>query len=228
MIKLYVDEAVRLVRKNMDEVDSGVELMLEQPDTTALDEVIRRTIPEAVNAVNRQVPAERLQGLQVASTDYSSITINSDGSVSFQIDESKTGPWLKLVSLKAADSGVVLTEVTAEASAEGRMQLNPYVRGRADDPTLVGLQGSRLKFMYYSLKEETAQSHPANPFDVFTFMPECELEHGRLYAAAVGNPGSYYLISDGLLDAVVYQLTALVLTVFGQTEKAKIYLNNNI
>lgn len=225
MIKLYVRDAISLVRKNMDEVDSGVEIMLEQPETTALDEVIRRTIPEAINAVNRMVPAERLQGLAVASTDYSNITINSDGSVSFQVDESKTGPWLKLVSLKAADSDVVLTEVTDEASAEGRKQLNPYVRGRYDDPTLVGLQGSRLKFKYYSLKEGAV--HPANPFDVFTFMPECELERGRLYTAAASVPNSYYLISDGLLDAVVYQLTGLVLNVYGETEKAKTYLSNN-
>jgi hypothetical protein len=224
MIKLYVDDAVRLVRKNMDEVDSGVELMLEQPETTALDEVIKRTIPEAVNAANRLTAAEKLQGLAVESTDYSNLTINSDGSVSFQIDESKTGPWLRLVSLKAADSGVVLTEVTPEASAEGRKQLNPYVRGRADDPALVGLQGTRLKFKYYSLKSETVQSHPANPFDVFTYMPECELERGRLYGQDA--QGAHYLLSDGLLDAVIYQLTALVLTVFGLTEKAQIYLNN--
>ena len=260
MIKLYVGEVVSLVRKNMDEVDTGVEAMLDQPETLALNDVIRRTLPEAINAINKVVPADRLQGIDVRSlyqepaqepsdpltynSDYEAVTIDPDGRVSFTLDKNKLGPWLRLVGLKALDSAVVLTDVTPEASAEGRKQLNPYVRGRYDDPRLVGLQGSRLRFIYYSLREETITDggdlegfdladyitdgdvDAAFPFDTFTFMPECELEKGRLYVAATQEVGAHYLLSDGLMDAVINQLSGMMMTIFGQTEKSKIYFDN--
>lgn len=266
MIKLFVDDAVSLVRKNMDEVDIGTEGMLQEPNTTALDEVIRRTLPEAVNAVNRMVPVNMLQGVDVRSvyeddsvepseykSDYKEITINSDGTVDVTLDKDNLGPWLRMVSLMAIDSKVVLAEVTAEASAEGRKQLNPYVRGRHDNPVMVQLQSERLKFTYYSLKEEsidtggelhdfdldtyvaaggeTSDDPPEPmpfPFKRFSFMPECELEKGRLYVEedAQEQIGAHYLISDGLLDAVINQLTGMVLTVYGLTEKSKIFFDN--
>lgn len=268
MIKLYVGDAVRLVRKNMDEVHTDVEAMLDQPETTSLDDVIKRTLPDAINAINRIVPADRLQGIDVRSlyqeqaaapselsepaepseptyiSDYKDVTIDTDGKVLFTLNEEKLGPWLRLVGLKALDSAVVLTDVTPEASAEGRKQLNPYVRGRYDDPRLVGLQGSRLGFIYYSLREETIAEGgsldgfdfdtykaagdvtAAFPFDTFTFMPECELEKGRLYVAATQQVGAYYLLSDGLMDAVINQLSGMVMTIFGQTEKSKIFFDN--
>lgn len=266
MIKLFVDDALALVRKNMDEVDTGTEGMLEEPETTALDDVIKRTLPEAINAVNRMVPPDRLQGITVRSvfnegseqthlykSDYKDITINSDGSVDVTLDRDIMGPWLRMVSLKAVDSKVVLMWAVPEASSVGRMQLNPYVRGRHDNPVMVQLQGERLKFVYYSLKEEsvdtdgvlhnfnlttyvtnggmTADDPPAPmpfPFERFSFMPECELEKGRLFVAA--NPqqgiGAHYLISDGLLDAVLNELTGMVLNVYGLTEKSKLFFDN--
>ena len=265
MVKLFVDDAVSLVRKNMDEVDIGTEGMLQEPDTTALDEVIRRTLPEAVNAVNRMVPPDRLQGVDVRSvydagtqeshnykSDYKNITIHSDGSVDVTLDKDSVGPWLRLVSLKATDSKVVQMWAVPEVSPIGRMQLNPYVCGRYDNPVMVQLQGEALKFTYYSLKEESVgadgalhdfdlAAYVANggetddnppepmpfPFERFSFMPECELERGRLFVAADTQQGigAHYLISDGLLDAVINQLTGMVLTVYGQTEKSKIYFD---
>ena len=59
-------------------------------------------------------------------------------------------------------------------------------------------------------------------------MPECELEKGRLYMEEDTQEqiGAHYLISDGLLDAVINQLTGMVLTVYGLTEKSKIFFDN--
>lgn len=255
MIRLYVDDAISLVRKNMDEVDTGVASMLETPATTSIDEVVRRTIPEAVNAVNRLTAAYRLQGLEVRSfyaettpatyhSDFKKIEIASDGTVSFEIDEEHTGPWLRLVGLKALDSPITIVDNINELSPEAHMQLNPYTRGTWDEPRLVGLQGKRLRFTYHTLKEETiaeggalhgfdldtyVASHDNTapfPFDI-TYIPECEKERGRLYVAAVPQvSGAYYLISDGLMDAVINQLTAMVLAIYGQTEKSKIFYDN--
>lgn len=211
MIKLYVDDAVKLVRKNMDEVDSGTEAMLAEASAAAIDEVIMRTIPEAVNAVNLQAPVGMLEGEQVDGSQMENVT--KDGNIYVTNINIRPYSSLRFLRAKAQDSAYIVTSTVQEDSPEGRMQLNPYTCGRSDHPVVV--EHPAGTYTYYS--HEAAS-------DGMTFvyhMPVCQLEAGSLYGTA---GGKHYLVSPRVLDAIVYHLTALVMGVYGLTDKAQYYM----
>ena len=146
--------AVVLVRKNLDELDPNGSVMYSGEDNTSLDDIIKRMLPEAINMVHLAAPVQMLEGKQ-GTISNPSVT---DGVLSFS-----TNNFLRLVSFKASDSDIVITDPIPEASPEGRKQLNPYIRGRYDRPRLVRLQ-AQDSFKYYSLKASTTAADAVSVF----------------------------------------------------------------
>ena len=70
MVTLSPSTAIELVRKNLDELDPNGSVMYEDEngsadeygDNASLDDIIRRNLPEAINAVHLTAPVAMLEG----------------------------------------------------------------------------------------------------------------------------------------------------------------------
>lgn len=212
MITITPSEAVALVRKNLDEqeINASALYVSGSPDATdndSLDNIIKKTLPEAINAVHRDADAQLLEGLTATPTGASI----SETILSFSIAPAI----LRLVAFQAVDSPVVLGDWVPEYSAEGRKQLNVYVRGTYDDPVLVKLQGAQT-FRYYTLKAATATTYagsPASAVSKFIYIPE------QTYAAGTAS----YSVATLLRDPAILHLTGMVLSIYGENEKAQYF-----
>lgn len=160
MSTLAVATAVALVRKNLDETLENGSVMYDDQagDNQSLDNIIKRSLPEAINAVHLMAPAEVLDW-DAALTPVTNCSMDLDDTkkvVTFELSASNN--YLRLVAFKAVDTDYVVSSVIDSASPEGRKQLNPYIRGQWDRPRLVQHHGQvnngNPKFSYYSLKEE--------------------------------------------------------------------------
>lgn len=214
MVTITPSDAVALVRKNLDEqeINASALYVSGSPDTTdndSLDNIIKKTLPEAINAVHRNAEHVLLEGEAATLTG---VTI-SDNIVTFSISEKV----LRLVSFKAVDSGVVLGDYIPEFSAEGRKQLNPYIRGTYDDPALVKLEGKNI-FRYYTILDATATTYAETPASTIS---ECKIVPEVTYAAAAVS----YNVSTLLRETVILHLTGMVLSIYGETDKAKYFFD---
>lgn len=156
MDTLLTSSAVELVRKNLDELDPNASVMYtdENSDNASLDDIIKRNLPEAINAVHLAAPVSLLEGESVSASALDQLYFE-DGVFSFRCKETKL---LRLVAFQMADSPIVLTDIIPEASPEGRKQLNSYIRGTFDRPRLVRKQGittSYPSFRYYCIADGT-------------------------------------------------------------------------
>lgn len=211
MVTLSPSDAVALVRKNLDEIAPNGSAMYD-PDNTygdnaSMDDIIRRNLPEAINAVNTAAPAQLLEGKSVSASNPS---VSSDGVLSFSLPEGSR--FLRLVAFQASDSPIVVTDVLPEASGEGHKQLNRYIRGRYDRPRLVLLQGRHTEpeFKYYSLRENTAD--PASAISQLYIIQE------QLYTSdATG-----YDISRRLRQNIIDWLTGKVMETYND-QRAQLY-----
>ena len=207
MITLSRNEAIAAVRKNFDEQELNPSSMYgESTDNAEFEGIIDKTIPEAINAVNSAAPVNMLEG------DITSMTSPqiSDGVVSFSVYAKA----LRLVYFQASDSPVVLTEFVPVASAEARKQSNPFVRGTFDNPVLV--QVTPTTFKYYTVKSTTEDT---DDFRV-SFLKICE--HKDIPSGATD------VTYDGvpiLKQAIIYQLTGMVLAIYGESDKAQYFFN---
>lgn len=212
MKTLTVSEAISAVRKNLDELGLNESIMYtdESTDNTSLDGVIARTLPEAINQVHLAAPAAWLEGVDYSKGPFDKITF-SDGILDFSF----SADFLRLVEFQAKDSPIVVTDVLDEASPEGRKQLNKYIRGRYDRPRLVRVQGQHGKpeFLYYTLKDEQHKTYPAGAIKRFSFVKEQFFSE-----SATG-----YQISTDLRQNILDGLTAMVLAIYGENEKAKYF-----
>lgn len=123
---------------------------------------------------------------------------------------------LRLVAFKAKDSDYVVSETIPEASAEGRMQLDPYLQGTYDSPKMVLRQGlnedTELEMRYYSLKEELKTGETSK--DKVDYLLAVPRQIGETSSVSISENAIY----------VFYNLvTAKVLTILGEMEKAQIY-----
>lgn len=222
MFPLLTSDAVILVRKNLDEIDPNGSIMYfptnsENKDNTSLDDIIIRNLPEAVNAVHLAAPATVLVGKEVH--DYENgFTIDSEGVIDFEISTIENDIPLRLVQFKAVDSDIVVTDVLAEASPEGRKQLNRYIRGRFDRPRLVRQQSSPYKYKYYSVTDakvaeyETEGDDPSLYIETCTYLP-----------VAAYNATSVDIDSTRIKQNVIDCLTAMTLETYSQPDKAKVF-----
>lgn len=238
MRKLSRAEAVSAVRKNLDELAMSGSAMYgalygsDSGDNESLDLTIARTLPEAVNETVLASPSVLLDGRVMRAhylggksgtehlSDYAAMS-TSEKVVDFSIGS----PLLRLVRMQAYDSPYVVTDIVPESSAEGRMQLDRYVRGTYDRPVLVKLQGSNSapNFRYFSLKDSPeknfslqewlgsyGESSPKAPVAVFEYVPVAEYDEDIEECE----------VPDRLLQPVIYRLTGMVLAIYGEAEKS--------
>ena len=217
MFALDVNKAILAVRKNLDELDPNESVMYptDDGDNASLDETIRRTLPEAINAVHGAAPVQLLEGKDNGFTV--SCPFDGDRTV---LEIVFSAPLLRLVSFQATDSKRVVTEVFPEASPEGHKQLNTYLRGRFDRPALVELQGhhGECKLRYYSLQTAVpAGGAAADKVQQLHWIPQYK------YAAATTS----YDIATSMLERIIDHLTGMVLAIFGEANKATYFLNKS-
>lgn len=213
MKQLSVADAISAVRKNLDEIGLNESIMYteESTDNDSLDGTIARTLPEAINLICKTAPVTLLEGVDYTREPFESAQI-VDGSLVFSF----TADYLRLVAFQAKDSPIVITDVLDEASPEGRKQLNPYIRGTYDRPRLVGDQGARgtYTFRYYSLRDTAPyQNNPIGAIKRFSFVKE------QFYS----EDAEGYPIPEGLRQNILDELTALVLAIYGESDKANYF-----
>lgn len=164
MVTITKEDAVKAVRKNLDEQGINLSGMFDETtDNVDLDSIITKTIPEAIDAVHRSAPVSSLEGVETSFVEES---VNN-GVLIFRTEK----PVLRFVGVKAADSNVVISDAVPEVSPEGRKQLNKYVRGTYDNPVLVLQDGTRNRFKYYTVGDQTV----AKPRKVADYLYEMNL-----------------------------------------------------
>lgn len=210
MIQLSISAAFSYVRKALDELTSVEDIgMLASPDAIDLHRLVEGAIVEAVIRTHNAAPSLFIDGeLGKEGEDYEATLENGVVTIEMLKDT------LRLASLKAEDSDIVITELIAEDSPEGRMQLNKYVRGVPDDPRLVlckQWKGEyRPVFRYYSTREEAC--------------PGLNLE----YVPYPVIDETIVMICPRLEYAVLNEIVAMVLDSLNEHEKAAIYRSKSI
>ena len=179
MFQLTVKAALAYVRRAIDELTSAEEIgHLTEPDAIDLHRLVEGAMVEAVVKAYTLAPALSLEG--ESATESKDYTLElKDGVVTITM----LTPTSRVLSVKCADSEVVLSDLIPENSAEGRKQLNKYVRGTYDDPRLVLLKKwngdhmPRMKYYTTTLAEEELS------FDI-EFLPYPSLEEGVVKVAS--------------------------------------------
>lgn len=226
MITITPATAVTTVRKNLDEAGLNESVMYtdENNDNRSLDDIIRRSLPEAVNAVQLSCPVTLLEGerytFTTGGTRPEGESIYLDGDV-LVFSPSKASRMLRLVAFRAVDSGIVVTDAIPEASPEGRKQLNPYARGRHDRPRLVRAQGETTPplFRYYSLKTETIAglASPASAVSILSFVRE------QFYDPVSAGYNAPRYLRQNIMD----RLTGMVMEIYGMQGAGAYYERSN-
>ena len=219
MMTLTPSDAVALVRKNLDEVEPNGSAMYgdQDGDNLSLDDIVKKNLPEAINAVQKAAPVSLLEGKEHLFTESDTVTIDG-GVLSFTLASSSK--YMRLVAFRAADSDIVVTDTIPEASPEGRKQLNRYIRGRADRPRLVHLQGRHTgpAFKYYSLSDGSAYtSNPSSAIAQFSYVEE------QLYSSSATG----YPISRRLRQNIIDCLTAMVMETYSDQRSQLFYQKAN-
>jgi len=215
MATLTLDAAQKLVRKNLDEIDPNGSIMYtdengsssDYADNKSMDDIIAKSLPEAINAIHLAAPVTMLDGETVTPT-LTVLTNTPSGNAGkvLNIALASTDKFLRLVAFKAADSDIVVTDAIEEASPEGRKQANKYICGQYDRPRLIHVQGSygAPVFKYYSLKSTTSTDDTAATVSKILIVKKQE------YAAATTS----YTISEKLRQNIIDYLTGLVLEIY--------------
>ena len=241
MVNFSSSEAIALVRRNLDEQDPNGSIMYEPTevgstdaygDNRSLDGIVMRNIPEAINMVHRAAPVWLLEGVELESGDIAlsegsspaaMVSLGNDGILAFTMKG--TTEFLRLVSFRAADSDIVVTDIIPEASPEGRKQLNGHIRGWKERPRLVQLQGRQTgpSFKYYRMDPDGSDftGYQAAPLTAFTME---YLQEQFYIAPTVLVPYPSYPISRRLRQNIVDYLTAKVMETFGD-QRAQAFYN---
>ena len=206
MYQLSIISATAFVRTALDELTTVEETgMLVDADAVNLQRLVVNSIVEAVVKTHQGALSVLIDGnIGVQGEDYTA-ELDDNGVITITMLQDT----LRVASVQAADSPVVLTDIVPEDSAEGRKQLNKYVRGVSDDPRVV-LQKRwsgpyRPIMKYYSTEEDTC------PAISLEYVPYPVLEEAVIS------------ISPQLEYAVLNELVAMVLDSVNQHEKAALY-----
>lgn len=226
MTTLSINDALLLVRKNIDEADPNGSVMYsdEDGDNSSLDDIIAKFLPEAINAVHLAAPVQLLEGksFEVGDLVADSVEISTDGILSFALADNTA--FLRLVAFQAADSPIVVSDVLAEASPEGRKQLNRFIRGRWDRPRLVQEQGTHTgpAFKYYTINSEGDSfgsyiGSPASAIARLVWVQE------QFY----GEAATGYDISRRLRQNIIDRLTAMAMETWND-QRAQSYYQKSV
>lgn len=208
MYQLSVQAACDYVRKVMDELVSVEDIgLLASPDALDLSRLVEGFIAEAVIRTHNAAPSYLLDGEKgILETDYTTqFEVGSKGVVEIMMLKET----LRIVSIKADDSPVVVCNIIPEDSAEGRKQLNSYVRGVYDDPRVV------LAKVWSDIHLPVLKYYSSEKNECPTF----ELEYIPYPVVSNGSVE----ISPRLEYAVLNELAAMVLDSLNEHEKAGLY-----
>ena len=239
MDTLSFSTARLLVRKNLEELDPNGSIMYNDEsgsadtynDNGSLDDIIRRNLPEAINAIHKIAPVQLVEGEKhvFPSDDNGCVQITEDGVIVIKLQSSDS--FLRLVEFQAKDSNIVVTDILPEASPEGRKQLNPYIRGKADRPRLVLTQNSFSApvLKYYSLT--VIAPYVILPYDgdvrwgTSQRWPLClnRFSYVKKQLYNESSPASSYNISRALRENIIDYLTALVLETYSDQRAQAFY-----
>ena len=179
--------------------------MLVDADAVNLQRLVSNSIVEAVVKTHQGAISLLIDGKTgVLGEDYTA-ELGENGVITITMLKDT----LRVASLQAGDSSVVVSDLVPEDSAEGRKQFNKYVRGVSDDPRAVlqkrWSEPYKPVMKYYSTEEPTC--------------PEIHLE----YVPYPVLDESVISISHQLEYAVLNELTAMILDSVKEHEKAGIY-----
>lgn len=196
MYSLTVKGAFAYVRRAIDELTSAEEIgHLVEPDAIDLHRLVEGAMVEAVVKAYSLAPGLALEGeIAVKGQDYELEL--KDGVVTI----SMLTPTARVVSVQCKDSEVRLSDLIPENSAEGRKQLNKYIRGTYDDPRLVLLKqwkGDNMPRMRYYTT--TLEKNDLD-FDI-EFLPYPVLEEGVVKIASRLEYAVLNLIVASVLDS---------------------------
>ena len=206
MFQLSINSATFFVRTALDELATVEEIgMLVDADAVNLQRLVVNSIVEAVVRTHQGASSLLIDGKTgVLDEDYTA-ELGDHGVITITMLKDT----LRVASLQAGDSSVVVSDLVPENSAEGRKQFNKYVRGVSDDPRVVlqkrWSEPYKPVMKYYSTEATTC--------------PEIYLE----YIPYPVLDESVVLISHQLEYAVLNELTAMILDSVKEHDKAAIY-----
>ena len=243
MVTISASDAVLLVRKNLDEIGMNDSVMYstEDPDNTSLDDTIEKSLPEAINRVHLAAPAQLLEG-ETPGLTRQQVSLDSEGVLTVSLGSDSE--YLRLCAFQADDSEIVVTSALGEATPEGRKQLNRFIRGRADRPRLVLMQGSGAApvFKYYTVGnpseykttvEDVEYLLPLDPDPEpqgYSWWPEVikQFSYVKELKYDSTSPATEYNVSSRLWQNAIDCLTAIVLEVFSDQRAQIFYQKANI
>lgn len=208
MYQLTVMAAHAYARRALDELVSVEDTNMLTSNLTSADPVSLRKLVEgfmveAVLKTYASAPAIILDGAWGQEGEDYTLELNN-GVVTISMET----PVYRILSVKCSDSDYVLGDMIPENSAEGRKQLNAYIRGTYDDPRLVLLErwngDNKPRMKYYSTTETDVKKVG---FEI-EFLPYPELVESVVEIA----PRTEY--------AVLNQIVALVLDSFREPDLA--------
>lgn len=220
MYQLSINSATSFVRTALDELTTVEEIgMLVDADAVNLQRLVVNSICEAVVKTHMGASPSMISGI-VATVPKAEEEANPEAEedpvfsteldpVSGVVTITMLTDTLRVVSVQAEDSPVVVCNIYPEHSAEGRKQLNKYVRGVSDDPRVVMQKRWSDTYKpilkYYSTEQTTC--------------PEITLEYIP-----------YPVLQDAMIDvspqleyAVLNELVAMVLDSVKEHDKAALY-----
>lgn len=223
MYQLSINSATSFVRTALDELTTVEEIgMLVDADAVNLQRLVINSICEAVVKTHMDASPSMISGIVATAKDAMKEEADSEAEVeadpAFEVELDPTSgvvtitmlkDTLRVVSVQAEDSPVVVCNIYPEHSAEGRKQLNKYVRGVSDDPRVVMQKRWSDTYKpilkYYSTEQTTC--------------PEITLEYIP-----------YPVLQDAMVDvspqleyAVLNELVAMVLDSVKEHDKAALY-----
>lgn len=230
MYQLSINSATSFVRTALDELTTVEEIgMLVDADAVNLQRLVVNSICEAVVKTHMGASPSMISGIVATVSKAKEEEANPEAAEEEANPEAEEDPvfsteldptsgvvtitmlkdTLRVVSVQAEDSPVVVCNIYPEHSAEGRKQLNKYVRGVSDDPRVVMQKRWSDTYKpilkYYSTEQTTC--------------PEITLEYIP-----------YPVLQDAMVDvspqleyAVLNELVAMVLDSVKEHDKAALY-----
>ena len=179
--------------------------MITSPDGIDLHRLVEGAIVEAVIKTHDNAPSVMIDGMAAQKgTDYTVKLQNNVATITMLKDT------LRIASIKGSDSEIVVCDLIPEDSAEGRKQLDKYVRGIPDDPRVVLAKdwsdNHKPILRYYTAKQKEGE------YDLtLTYVPYPEIDE------------TIVMICPRLEYAVLNEIVAMVLESLNEYEKAAAY-----
>lgn len=206
MFSLNVATALQYVRRALDELTSVEEIgMIASPDSLDLETMVEGVMVEAAVRVHENANTLYLDGEKGSiGEDYKAELVSGDTAVKLKALKKM----VRVLSVKASDSDITITEFLPEDSAEARKQKNEFIRGTYDDPRAVldkVWEGDHMPVITYY----TAQG--VLPTFVYEYVPYPEMVETEIS------------VCPRLEYAVLNEIAAMVFESLGEKEKAQIH-----